>query len=59
VHSENHVKITDFGLAKLVSDSTKFHAEGEKVCKNMRDKFFNGSFTIDLLAANDGCGDDL
>ena len=35
VHSENHIKITDFGLAKLMNENSKFHAEGEKVFDNL------------------------
>ena len=33
VKSPNHVKITDFGLARLLDiDETEYHADGGKVC---------------------------
>lgn len=33
VRNPNHVKITDFGLARLLDiDETEYHADGGKVC---------------------------
>lgn len=33
VKNPNHVKITDFGLARLLDiDETEYHADGGKVC---------------------------
>lgn len=51
VKTPQHVKITDFGLAKLLNaDEKEYHADGGKVCTNTpRQMFFPLSRILLLL----------
>lgn len=47
VKNPNHVKITDFGLARLLDiDETEYHADGGKVRKGCDTRNENSSFSL-------------
>lgn len=54
VKSPNHVKITDFGLAKLLTaDEKEYHADGGKVCAMIAILCRNASSVTYLQFNND------
>lgn len=55
VKTPQHVKITDFGLAKLLnSDEKEYHADGGKVCSISSCHYYkeNSVILIELLCSN-------